>query len=330
MPLPTASDVHVNRPLTNISIAYIQDAANFIATRVFPVIPVDKQSDVFFSYPLEYWRRIKMKKRAPGAPSEGAGFAVDPTGSYYCSKKALHHDIDDDRRANADNPLNTEKSVTQFLTQQALLAREQDWATAFFAGGLWGRDYDGVASSPSTNEVLQWNDASSTPIEDVWDAKETILQNTGMEPNRLVLGYPVYKVLCNHPDIVDRVKAGQTPGGAAVVEESDLAKVFKVAQVLVMRASEETTLEGTSTLSSSFIGGKKALLCYATPMPDLEVPTAGYCFTWRGLLGAGQEGNRIKRFRMEELSADRVEIEMAWDMKQIASNLGAFWDTIVA
>jgi hypothetical protein len=33
MPNPTAGDVHVNRPLTNISIAYMQDAAGFVADR---------------------------------------------------------------------------------------------------------------------------------------------------------------------------------------------------------------------------------------------------------------------------------------------------------
>lgn len=329
MPLPTAGDVHVNRPLTSVSIAFLQSLDNFVATKVFPVIPVDNQSDVYFAYPLAYWRRSQMKKRAPATESHGAGFKVDPTGSYYAAIQALHHDIDDARRANSDAVLNTDTSVTKFLTQMAAIGREKDWAAAFFAGGIWARDYDGVSVSPSTNEVLQWNDASSTPIEDVWDAKEEILQNTGFEPNRLVLGYPVYKALCNHPDIVDRVKAGQTPGGAAVVEESDLAKVFKVERVLVMRASEDTSLEeGTS--SSAFIGGKKALLCYATPTPGLEVPTAGYCFTWRGYLGAGPEGNRIKRFRMEQLAADRVEIEMAWDMKVISNVMGAFWDAIVA
>ena len=45
MPLqPSSAQVHVNRPLTNISIAYIQEATNFVATRVAPTISVAKQS----------------------------------------------------------------------------------------------------------------------------------------------------------------------------------------------------------------------------------------------------------------------------------------------
>jgi hypothetical protein len=59
-------------------------------------------------------------------------------------------------------------------------------------------------------------------------------------------------------------------------------------------------------------------------------PTAGYTFSWNGLLGASAMGGRIKKFRMENLSSDRVEIEMAFDQKLVSADLGYFWDTIVA
>ena len=47
--LPSRGDVHVNRPLTNISIAFLQTQEAFVADRVFPNIPVTKQSDLFFT-----------------------------------------------------------------------------------------------------------------------------------------------------------------------------------------------------------------------------------------------------------------------------------------
>jgi hypothetical protein len=47
MPNPTQADLHVNVPLTNVSIAYIQKADAFIATKVFPKVPVSKQSDLY-------------------------------------------------------------------------------------------------------------------------------------------------------------------------------------------------------------------------------------------------------------------------------------------
>ena len=47
MTQPTARAVHVDQPLTNISVAFLQNAASFVASRVFPNIRVQKQSDVY-------------------------------------------------------------------------------------------------------------------------------------------------------------------------------------------------------------------------------------------------------------------------------------------
>ena len=60
---PTRSSVHVDAVLTNISIAYIQDRSKYIATKVFPIIPVDKLSDVYFSYTKNDWFRDEAQRR---------------------------------------------------------------------------------------------------------------------------------------------------------------------------------------------------------------------------------------------------------------------------
>ena len=329
MPLPTPGDVHVNRPLTNISVAYIQGAENFVADKAFPVVPVQKQSDAYYAYDSPYWNRDEMQVRAPGTESAGNGYTVDSSNTYFAKVYAFHKDIDDQLRANYDVPLNIDREATDYVTLKALIAREKQFASAFMAGGVWTRDYDGVDHSPTTGKVLQWSDASSTPIEDIASAKLAILKQTGFTPNKLILGAPVVSALLNHPDIIDRVKYGNTPGGPAVVDLSELAKIFKVEEVLQMNAIEETAKEGVAT-SPDFIGGRKALLCYAPSAAGLMTPTAGYIFTWTGYLGAGPQGNRIKRFRMEPIASDRVEIEIAYDMKKISADLGAFWDTVVA
>ena len=50
MPQPHVNNVHVDAILTNISVAYMQKADNYIADKVFPVVAVDKKSDKFFKY----------------------------------------------------------------------------------------------------------------------------------------------------------------------------------------------------------------------------------------------------------------------------------------
>jgi hypothetical protein len=326
---PTPGDVHVNTPLTNISIAFLQNANNFVATRVFPNIPVSKQSDRYYVYERGDFNRDEMQVRAPATESAGGGYRLDNTPTYFANRFSFHKDIPDEVRSNADAVLNPDREAAQFVTHKALIRREKLFVGSYFRTGVWSFESAGAASSPSGSQVLQWNDANSTPIENVRAQKRAIAQSTGFEPNKLVLGRAVFDALLDHPDIIDRIKYGQTAGAAAMAGADTLARLFNVDEVLVMNAVENTAAEGQAA-THAFIGGKNALLTYSTPSAGLMTPTAGYTFSWTGLLGSGVEGNRIKSFRMEQLSADRVEIDMCFDMKLVSSDLGAFWNGVVA
>lgn len=326
---PTSSQVHVDQPLTQISIAFLQDARNFVADQVFPKIGVSKQSDRYYTYDRGEFNRDEMALRAPGTESAGSGYSIDNTPTYYCPVYAMHRDIDDQVRANADSVLSLDREAAEYLSHKALIKKEKLWVSKFFAGGLWtGGDLDGVSATPGAGQILQWNDASSTPIEDVRAGATAILQSTGMMPNTLVLGHEVFAALLDHPDIIDRLKYGQTPGSPAMAGRDSLAALFGVERLFVMRSIENTAAEGVAA-DHAFIGGKKALLCYSAPQPGLMTPSAGYTFQWTGMAGGG-EGVRVKRMRMEHLESDRVELQMAFDQKLIASDLGYFWDTAVA
>ncbi len=96
---PAPGDVHVNRPLTNIAIAYMQDQAGYVADRVFPNIPVTHQSDAYFTFNRGDWNRDDVKERAPGTESAGTNFEIGED-SYFAKVKALHYDIADQMLAN--------------------------------------------------------------------------------------------------------------------------------------------------------------------------------------------------------------------------------------
>lgn len=326
---PTPSDVHVDVPLTQISIAYLQQEANFVARRVFPMVPVQHQSDKYWEFPRGAFFRDEMKIRAPGARAEKADYTLT-TASYAADVWALSKYIDDQVRANADPGVDQDRAAANLLTQKALLNQEVQWASKYFAGSLWtGGDVNGVAASPSTNEFLQWSDPDSDPIGDIRTGKRTVLSKTGFLPNKLVLGVEVYDALVEHPDIVARVDRGQTPGEPAQANAQTLARLFEVDEVLVMRGVQNTAAEG-ATDAFSFIGGKKALLAYATPSPGLMEPSAGYHFAWTGYLGAGGMGQRMSRMRDDLAHSDVLEIEMAYVPKLVAADLGYFFDTAVA
>jgi len=320
---PSRSDVHVDRPLTNISIAYMQDASAFIADRIFPNIPVSKQSDRYFQYDRGMFNRDSMQLRAPGNESAGADYDVDSTPTYFAETYGLHHDVPDQVRANADQPLNLDREATEFLSQMALIKREVNFAAKYFVTGVWTNEVTGVSGAPGAGQFQYWDEAASTPIEDVRTGKRTVQESTGYRPNKLVMGRACFDALVDHPDIVGRIDRGQTQGPAIALKES-VAALFELDAVEVMDSVQNTALEG-ATNAHSFIGGKNAMLVYSTPNPGLMIPTAGYTFSWTGLLGNGAMGQRISRFRMEHLKSDRVEIEQSFDQKLVSADLGYFF-----
>jgi len=320
MSSPVSSDVYVSAPLTNISIAYLQSAAGFVAGRVFPDVPVQKQGGQYWTYDRGSFNRDEMEKRAPGTESAGAGYTIDSSPTYFCEKWALHKDVDDETRANEDSVLDGDRDAVDFLSLKALIRKERLWAEKYFASSLWTTDL-------TPNNL--WSTDDGTPIEDVRTACRTILQSTGLEANTMVLNALVRDKLLDHPDIIDRLKYGQTAGQPAMADEVALAKLFNVDRVLVMKGIYNSSKEG-QTASHSFIGGAHALVCHVAARPGLRTPSAGYTFSWAGLMGQGGMGTRIKKFRMEQLASDRVEIEMAFDMKLVAADLGYFFDTVAS
>lgn len=316
MAQPTANDVHVDAILTNISVAYIQEQAAYIASRVFPIIPVEKQSDKYFTYSKGDWFRDEAQLRAPATESAGSGYTL-ATSTYSTQVYAFHKDVDDQVRANADTPLNPDRDATQFVTQRMLMRQEVQWTSDFFTTGVWANDV-----TPAT---LWSNYTSSDPIGDIETGKATMLNSTGFLPNTMVMGYEVFRQLRHHPDIVDRVKYTS----AENVTEDILARYFGVDRILVARAIRNTAAEGAAN-SFSNIAGKNAALYYVAPTPGLLTPSAGYSFAWRGVSDGMGANVGITRFRMPELRADRIEAQMAWDNKVIASDLGYFFSACVA
>jgi hypothetical protein len=326
MPSPSQSDLHVNVPLTNVSIAYMQSSDAYIADKVFPKVPVKKQSDLYWKYSKSDWRRTDAARRAPSTESKGVGWNMD-TDQYFAHVYAVHKDIDDQLRSNADSNFNLDRDATEFITNQLLLKRDLDWNASYFAPGVWAKDLAGGT------DFTKWSDAGSDPIGDVAEWILDFRRLTGFAPNKMVLGAEVMKALKQHPDIIDRIKYTQK----GIVTEDLIATLFNVAELYTSYATVATGPQIDDARSQDaaatfdFISNSKSiLLAYAPAGPSLMTPSAGYTFTWTGYLGGNAEGVKVKRFRMESIASDRVESEMTYDMKVVAKDLGTFAKDVVA
>jgi len=311
---PTERDVHVDAMLTNISVAYIQSQDGFIASKVFPLVKVSKQSDKFYKYTKEDWFKDEAEIRADSAESAGSGYRLG-TDSYATDLWAFHKDVGDRVRSNADSQINLDTDAVRFVTQRMLLRQEIQWVSDYFTTGKWATDKTGGT------HFNKWSDyLDSDPVEDIATAVEYVLSTTGYKPNTAVFGYKTMRKLRNHPDIRARYQY-TTPGN---ITAQMIAAVLELDNVYVASAVKSTNVIG-ATVVMGFTHGDSAWVGYVNPSPGLLVPSAGYIFSWDGVSGGLGQSIGVTSFRMQNLKADRFEAEAAWDNKVVASDLGYFF-----
>jgi hypothetical protein len=315
---PTARDLHVDSLLTNISIAYRNPS--YIADMIFPLVTVMKQSDIVPKYDQSHWFRNGAKMRAPGTKSQGGGWTVDTSDTYFAARRSFRVEIADDDRDNTDQPFNLDRDGTEFVTDKMQLAREVAFATDFFKTGVWGDDDTGGT------DFTQWSDyASSSPLVDITRYQDAVEGRIGREPNKLVLGKQVWSSLKWHPDLIDTIKHTQT----AMMTVNLAAALMELESIMIGRAIVTNDEEGTAEASVTYtrVWGKNALLLYVPDRPSLMTPAAGYTFVWQRVASALQY---IKRMRDEEREVDIIEGNSYFDQKATATKAGQFLASAVA
>lgn len=308
---PTAGDVHVNRPLTNFSQKWLQDQSMFVGLDVMPNNPVQNQSDLYYEFSRADFFRDEAEERADGTESAGSGFTLS-TSPYTARVYAFHKDITDRQRANQDSPVRLERSASQFVMQKLMLLRERLMTAAYFGQSIWATDAN----------ASDW-DGAGDPILDIRTGKRIVHGLTGKRPNRLLIARDSYDALLDNAKVLDRIIGGATTQLPALVMRQRLAEILELESILVLDSVVNSAVRGAAE-STDFLASDGALLYYAPRGVSLDEPTAGMQFSWTGFLGATEAGMRIKRFRMEQLEADRIEGQMAFDYKVTAPELGYF------
>jgi hypothetical protein len=318
--MPSLADVHVDMALTDYSAALFQNLGGSIASRVFSNRNVAQQSNSFHIYDADDIHRADAQVRAPNTSAVRKDYGLT-TGTYLCQVWALAYDVSEQERANADPVLDPEQDAVNLLMDDLIMTENREFATAAFATGVWG----GTDQVGATN-FTQWDDAASTPIEDVRGQHSDILANTGRAPNKLLLGHDTWASgLVDHPDALDRIKHTQT----GIVTESLFAGVLGLDSVIVANPIRNTAQEGEAE-TAAFQFGDNALLVHAPDNVGPRQATAGIRFNWSGLLGASN-GVRVKRFEIPQDDAfPRVEADMAFDHHVQTAGLGRFFSDCIA
>lgn len=321
-----------NNYLTNMSMAYFQEAADYVAPAIFPVCPVGLSSSYYYVFDKGDLARDNVSRK-PAFGKVNPALMGQTDNTYKCEVDQVMVGIDqldalNYQRNRAPGAADPRRAKVRFVTEQLRLHLDVLFAQGFFRQGVWANEWAGVASAPVGNQFLRFTDANFNPV-DFFDARGSEIKRNGRRrPNRLALGVNAFNALKNHPDIVERVKYTGTTANPAVVTTQALAAVLQVDQVKVLESTYNIGGVGAADNMQFICDANAALLCYAAPNPAIDEPSAGYIFTW-DMLGNGQY-LAIDQYEGERgTHSEFVEGLIATDMKKTADDLAIFFRNCV-
>lgn len=330
---PTPQAMHVDAVLTNLSVAYKN--AEYIADRIFPMIPVKKQSDKYYIYKKGAWFRDEAGLRAPGAAAPKGGYELS-TDSYFADEYAWDTPVPKEDIENADTPLEPLQTGTEFSTEKVLMKKERLVAGKVLTTGNWTFNLD-------VQGLWEPVGATNTFLDSILDYKESMRKRIGRYPNRLVLDAGSFRKLKKVEAILERIKYTGTQGKPADVTLQTLAALLELDSIILGTAIYSTAKEakGGDDFNGVDIwevnaGKGSAFLYYCPDRPALKTPSAGYIYNWPSTeLGqaqiVSQDNNRIvKKWWDNPTESWMIRAAERFDAKVVAADCGClFRDTIL-
>ncbi len=277
--------------LTNMCLAYFQQAAGFVAKKVFPILPVPTSSAHYYEFDKGDLARDNMARKPEfGHVAPGIYGKSDKT--YHCEVDQVITGIDqistlDFQRTNAPAVIDPRRSKVRWVAEQMNIHLDRIWANKYFNSESWGNVLTGKNAAPSENEFWQFDNENCDPVSLMSQLRLKMLLMGLRKPNKAVLGANAYAALTLNPSILERIKYQGSEANPANVTANVLAQLFGLDEIVVAEAVYNAAPYGAKDDLKFICNPNDVLLVYTTSSPSIEEPSAGYTFTW-DMLGNGQ------------------------------------------
>lgn len=314
--------------LTNLSMAYFQQASRYVAKAIFPICPVQLSSARYYKFSKADLLRDNVSRKPQfGKVTPAQMGQLDD--SYSCVVDQVIVGIDqianlNYQRTRAPGVADPRRAKVKFIAEQMLLHQDIVFADKFFKPGVWANEWTGGDQYLKTEKkFIKFTDANGDPIVFFDDLCTEIERSTGRRPNRLGLGTETFNALKAHPAVVERVKFGGSSANPATVNEKVLAELFGIEKVVVLSSIYNAAPMGADEDMNFICEPTAAILAYATNTPAIDEPSAGYIFTW-DMLGNGQYMPTMQYEGEPGTHSEFIEGLFSADMKKTADDLAIF------
>ncbi len=305
-----AAQVHIDAALSNLSKAFKNNA--FIAELVAKVIPVGKESGIYFTYGRDAFK-IPNAYRVDGTRSNEVHLKVQQE-TYACKAYALSDIVTDNVRKQADPAINPEADTTEFITDLMLLHLEDIVATEMTTTARYANSNYSTLSGTS-----QWNDYSnSNPLTNIKTAKAKVRSLIGREANTIILPGDVAETLSLHPDIKD-LRKYTDPN---LLSASGLPPKILGLTVVEAKATKNSAWEGVTEVMG-YVWGKHAIILYVPDRVGLKTLAPWVIFRETGY-------RNTRKWREEARKGDMIEVEDKYDIKEIADECAYMLVNVIA
>lgn len=265
----TGRDVHIDVPLSRVAVQAFS-TGTFVGPALFPIVPVGKQSDMYYVIDKASWMRAAgTTLRAPKTAPRRVEFSVS-SDTYFAHNYALAGENALEVIANADNAIDLRRRTANKVTGDLAVDMEVRIANKVTS-------ITNIGSGIALAGTAKWSDfLSSDPISDVTTGHAFIRNTTGLMANTMLLDYDTHRIVRRHPVLLDMFK--YTQGG--FLNDAELREVFDVERILIGNAIRNVAQEGQAA-SMVNIWGNNCLLCHVdNAAPGLETQTFGLGFRW--------------------------------------------------
>lgn len=295
------STSQVNMRLTNYAYGIAQDLQRALARFICPTVPTGGAHGQFKKFDDRNAFQIYETGRALGGESRTIEFS-DSDPYFNCAPQGLKIPIDEhERKLAGDNDKLLEEAKVKTLVSSAVLSHENKvFETVFNA-----------ISAEAGKGV--WSSDTVDPVAQIDEQIQAIADDTGVMPNRMVMGLSAWRVFKEHP----LVKARQ-PGAALqalTMEQACSLFLNPQIQMKVGVLSKNIKKFGAAANKVNIVGAE-VLIFYAEDSPSLYDPSAFKCFSTRD---GGVDA--VKSWYDNNRHSDMYEVGWSEDIQSISTLL---------
>jgi hypothetical protein len=319
---PNVKEQIIAGPLAGVSVAFKNK--DYIADRVFPILDGADPRAKITKYKKGAWFRDEAGIRAAGTRARRGGYPLTSvsvaTKEYAFAKEVT----DEDRRfakAKGAPVMQPEQDAIEFAADKVDLKKEIRVATAI-KGATW---VDANANGEDAEGLWSATDSTNTFLTDITKGRKAIQNNTGLDPNLLIIDYATFLALKEASVILDKIKYTQR----AVFGAELLAALLELEEVLVGKAIYSSAVEAadgddfTAARMWEVNSGKgMGFLFHRARRLGLKTPTAGVQVRIAYENGSPR---RTSTWREKAEHQDLFEVAEETDITVVATDLGYKW-----